>query len=180
MLKDLLVGNKKSEIQYIQPLLDEMDISGKCITADALHTIQDFGVYLKSKGTNYVFIAKGNKKKLIDRLKMLEIEKDYDDFDESVDNGHGRPEIRRVYLLSNLPFWLCFKTAEQAFVIERTTIYKKTGKKFTEKHFGLTSFTKQKAGASDIQGYIRGHWTIENKASDFSHGFSFLRHYFFV
>ena len=164
VLGDHLVPSKKSEVQHIQPFLDNLDIKGKIITADALHTIRDFGVYLTKRGADYVFIAKGNKYKLIERLKMLEIRNNYTSVYETKDKIHGRLETRRVYLLSELPWWVWFKSAEQAFIIERKRKYIKTGKIEEESHFGLTSILKEKADAKKILEIVRGHWTVENKA----------------
>ncbi len=57
-----LVPNKKSEVQSIMSLLDTINIIGKVATADALQTLSSFGLYLKIRGVDYVFIVKGNKK----------------------------------------------------------------------------------------------------------------------
>ena len=99
VLGDCLVPSKKSEVQHIQHLLDTIDIGGKIVTADALHTIKDFGQYLTQRKANYVFIAKGNKKKLIERLKMLEIKNSFDSFQETNEKAHGRIESRKVLSL---------------------------------------------------------------------------------
>ena len=96
MLKDKLVSAKKSEVQFIMPLLDEVDIAGKCVTADALHTIKGFCQHLEERKAFYVMIVKGNKKKLVDRLKMLDIRNNFDEVFETTDIGHGRIEKRRL------------------------------------------------------------------------------------
>jgi hypothetical protein len=59
---DRQVANKESEISEIRPLLDTIDIEGKIIKADALHSTKDFGQYLKSRGADYVYLVKGNRK----------------------------------------------------------------------------------------------------------------------
>ncbi len=53
------------------PPLDSIDIRGKIVTVDALHSTKDFAAWLKGKEADYVFPMKGNRKKLIDRLDML-------------------------------------------------------------------------------------------------------------
>jgi predicted transposase YbfD/YdcC len=164
LVGDQLVPNKKSEVQNIMPLLDTIDITGKVVTADALHTISGFGLYLKSRDADYVFIAKGNKKKLIDRLRMMNIREVYDSYSKTEEKSHGRLETRKLFLTSTLPWWLWFKSAEQAFIIERTRINIKSGKIENESHFGLTSLSRRQADAARVLEIVRGHWTIENKA----------------
>lgn len=164
VLASRFVPRKKSEIHFMESILNKIDIQGKVITADALHTLNSFGEYLKSRLSDYVFIAKGNKKKLIDRLRLLDIKLNAHSIYESRSKGHGREEIRRVYLFKELPFWLHFNTAEQVFIIEREFFYRKnSSKNFKESQFGLTSLTSDKADAREIHDFVRGHWTIENK-----------------
>ena len=164
VLSDLLVPNKKSEVQYIQPLLDDIEIKGKIITADALHTIKEFGQYLTGREADYVFIAKRNKKNLIDRLKILDIKSNFNSYYETEEKAHGRIENRKVYLLSELPWWINFKSAEQAFIIERSRVNVKSEKIEAESHFGLTSLKAKNADAQKILKTVREHWTVENKA----------------
>lgn len=163
-LGEQLVPNKTSEVQSVEPLLSGMNIAGKTITADALHTISSFGEYIVSRGGNYVFIAKGNKKKLIDRFRLLDIPKNHWSMHETREKSHGRLEVRRVYLVSELPWWFWFKSAQQGFVIERERTVISTGKTSFEQHFGLTNLTDLQANAEEILGFIRGHWVIENKS----------------
>ncbi len=77
------------------------------------------------------------------------------------DRGHGREGKRTLYLMKELPFWLHFPTAEQAFIIERGSIVKKSGKVRREQIYGLTSL--KDADARVLLQLNRDHWTIENK-----------------
>ncbi len=63
--------------------------------------------------------------------------------------------------MKGLPCWLHFPTAEQAFIIERESVIKKSGKVRHELVYGLTSLKDADAGA--MLQLNRGHWTIENK-----------------
>jgi len=160
---DMQTPFKKSEINFIRPLLDTIDIRGKVVTADALHTLTDFGKYLAGRSADYVFIAKGNKKKLIQRLEMLDIKNNYSTVHKTKEKSHGRYESRKLFLLATVPWWIHFSTAKQCFIIERECINIKTGEKASESHFGLTSLDKVKADAKKTLQIIRDHWTIENK-----------------
>ncbi|HYX35153.1 MAG TPA: ISAs1 family transposase [Oligoflexus sp.] len=142
-------------------LLDSIDIRGKIVTVDALHSTKDFAAWLKGKEADYVFTMKGNGKKLIDRLEMLNIKENSHSMASTEDHGHGRVDKRTLYLRKELPFWLNFPTAEQAFIIERESIIKKSGKVRREHVYGLTSL--KDADARVLLQLNRGHWTIENK-----------------
>ena len=65
--------------------------------------------------------------------------------------------------MPKLPFWLCFESVEQAFILERERINIKSGKKESERLFGLTSLTANDSNAKSVLEITRGHWTIENR-----------------
>ena len=66
------VDEKSNEIPCFQPLLDNVDISGKVITADAMHTQVAHANYIKERGADYLFTVKGNQPSLFESIKDLE------------------------------------------------------------------------------------------------------------
>lgn len=55
------VAEKSNEIPAAPPLLDSMEITGKTVTADALHTQRDLArILVEDKGADYLFTVKGN------------------------------------------------------------------------------------------------------------------------
>lgn len=58
--------------------------------------------------------------------------------------------------------YLDFPHVGQAFVIERESTDKKTGKVSKETAYGITSRTSKEADAARILKINRGHWSIEN------------------
>ncbi len=84
------------------------------------------------------------------------------DFRESLTLAHGRIEQRAIWTTTRLNAYLDFPGVGQAFVIERHTVAKKTGKTSTETVYGLTDHTPDRADAAAILAFNRGHWTIEN------------------
>jgi predicted transposase YbfD/YdcC len=67
------VDKKTNEITCFRPLLDDVDIAGKVVTADAMHTQVDHANYLKSeRGADYLFIVKGNQPTLLESIELLE------------------------------------------------------------------------------------------------------------
>jgi hypothetical protein len=67
------VDVKHNEITEFQPLLEPLDLEGKVVTADALHTQVEHAKYLKEqKKADYVFTVKGNQKTLLSDIQTLD------------------------------------------------------------------------------------------------------------
>ena len=65
-VSQLEVGEKTNEIPMIQPLLDPLNIEGKVVTADAMHTQVKTARYIvEEKHADYLFIVKENQKTLL-------------------------------------------------------------------------------------------------------------------
>ena len=64
VFNEYFVSHKTNEIKVIVPLLDELKINGKVITADALHTQKGFCEYVVDHGGDYLLTVKDNQKKL--------------------------------------------------------------------------------------------------------------------
>lgn len=79
-----------------------------------------------------------------------------------VNHGHGRIETRRIRTTGELNGYLEFPGVGQAFVIERETVDKKTGKITAETAYGMTSLPREQAGPRRLLALNRGHWCIEN------------------
>ncbi len=63
------IGEKTNEIPHFTPLLDQLgDLSGRIITADALHTQHAHADAVHERGAHYVFTVKGNQRGLYDRI----------------------------------------------------------------------------------------------------------------
>lgn len=76
--------------------------------------------------------------------------------------SHGRIEIRKIWVTTDLNEYLDFPFVGQTFMIERTTINKKSGKESSEIAYGITSKTPDLATAAQVLQDNRGHWSIEN------------------
>jgi Transposase DDE domain len=82
---------------------------------------------------------------------------------ETVDKGHGRLEIRRIWVSDGLKNYLEFPGNQQVFRVERTTTYLPKNKTTYEVCYGITSLGTERADAQDVLSYNRGHWGIENR-----------------
>ena len=144
------------------PLLEAIDIAGKTITADALLTQRRLAEYLVAeRQAHYHFTVKGNQPGLLADL-VLYFQERSEPEAVSVDSGHGRIETRKIWTSTELNDYLDFPWVGQAFVIERESIVKKTGKVSKETVYGVTSRTPEHATAEKILHTNRNHWCIEN------------------
>jgi hypothetical protein len=76
--------------------------------------------------------------------------------------NHGRIETRKIWTTTELNDYLNFPHVGQAFLIERHSIVKKTGKVSLDVAYGITSRSPQQATPERVLMVNRGHWTIEN------------------
>lgn len=145
------------------PLLDTIDIEGKVITADALLTQRAFADYLVLKRkAHYHFTVKANQPTLLADIELYFRNRQEPDFVDHTPPDHGRIETRKIWVTTALNDYLNFPHVGQAFVIERHSIYKKTGKSSLEVAYGITSQSPKEADAQSVLATNRGHWSIEN------------------
>ena len=144
------------------PLLDALDITGKTITTAALLTQRTLAAYLLDHAAHYVFIVKDNQPTRLADLRLMFEGRGQPDCREAPTLAHGRIEQRAIWITTRLNHYLNFPGVGQAFVIERHTVNKKTGKTATETVYGVTRHTPATATAAEVLAFNRGHWTIEN------------------
>jgi len=152
-----------NEIKIAIPLLNGIDLHEKTITADALLTQRKFASWLvEQKNAHYHFTVKGNQKQLLDDISFHFNNISQEACHTTVNGGHGRIETRKIWVTTDLNDYLLFPHVGQAFMVERTAINKKSGKKSHEIVYGITSKTPDTADAGQILQDNRGHWCIEN------------------
>ncbi len=144
------------------PLLADMDIANKTITADALLTQRKLARFLvEDRCAQYLFTAKDNQPTLLDNIRLLFEKRGQPDFREELTLAHGRLESRAIWTTTKLNDYLDFPHVGQVFAIERRTIKKKTGKESIETIYGLTSHTPDTADAARLLAFNRDHWRVE-------------------
>jgi predicted transposase YbfD/YdcC len=152
-----------NEIGMFIPLLQDIDILGKDITADALLTQRHLASYVVGRGAHYHFTVKGNQTTLKTDIALLFEQRQKPDFVAVAAPDHGRVETRRIWCSTALNDYLNFPHVGQVFLIEREALYKKSGKVTHEIALGVTSRTPEQASPQRILAVNRGHWTIENR-----------------
>ncbi len=142
-------------------MLNTLDLAGAIITADALHTQRDHARWLIEKKAGYVFVVKGNQKRLYRQVKALPWAK-VPALDETRDRGHGRYDIRRLQAVTCLgASALDFPYAVQALRIRRRRYNTATDRWSTVTVYAITNLTAAQAGPDELTDWLRGHWSIE-------------------
>jgi predicted transposase YbfD/YdcC len=177
VLAERAIGAKTNEIPEFAPLLTELDscfpLAGHVITADAEHTVKAHARLICERLlAHYVLTVKENTPALWDELDALNWAKIPRLAVRQA--GHGRREKRTIQVL-DAPAHIRarFPHARQAALIERyvtRTIRVKSPKRSVRKTvrsavavFIITSLDRREAAPAHLAGYVRGHWTIENK-----------------
>ncbi|MFD8593118.1 ISAs1 family transposase [Streptomyces sp. NPDC059637] len=154
------VDSKSNEIPAFAPLLDDIDLTGAVVTADALHTQYDHATYLYERGAHYLAVVKRNHPGLHEearRLPWRDIRLDHYERGRE----HHRDEIRRLKTAAFAH--LDYPHARQALQVVRWRRDLGTGKLTIERIHLVTSLPPGAATGSELAPWIRGHWRIENQ-----------------
>jgi predicted transposase YbfD/YdcC len=167
ILKEQVTGEKQNELSIVSQFLTPSLISGRIISADALHTQHLFCFTVTRWDGDYVLIAKGNQATLRDDLQLFFSEPPPDCRDwrtaRTIDKGHGRLEIRELIVTTELNDFLANEWAGVAQVFQlKRTVYE-DGKRRTEVVYGITSLSPSQASAARLLQLVRQHWAIENR-----------------
>jgi predicted transposase YbfD/YdcC len=167
MLAQQQVATKDHEVPCAAQMLAGQDLRGCVLSADALHTQRAWCTQVRRQGGDYVLIAKKNQPALRQDLVFF-FEGDWPAYleqrrAETVNKAHGRLEVRRICLSSELQEFLSTQWAgvEQVFQIEREIT--RHGQTVHERVYGITSLTAQAAGPERVLTLVRDHWHIENR-----------------
>lgn len=167
VLGQIKVDEKSNEITAIPQLLELLEISGCTVTIDAMGCQKEIAGLIIDKGADYVLALKGNQGTLHDDVQLFFEDARNTAFNgvehhyvETVDGGHGRVEVRRHWIVSDID-WLEQKAKWKGIkgigmVESERTIDEKTT---CESRFYITSFE------GDVQRFadsVRSHWGIEN------------------
>jgi len=171
VLGQLGVLDKENEIAAIPKLLAMIDLKASTVTIDAIGCQREIARQITDAKGHYVLQVKDNQPTLHAKVKALMNEAILEGMSgwkgstfEDVDAGHGRIEIRRVWLTTEvkhlgadlLALWPSIK-AIAAVERVREVIGKQPS---TERHYYILS--NGKCNAQRAGEIIRGHWSIEN------------------
>jgi predicted transposase YbfD/YdcC len=161
VLGQRVVDGKSNEITAFAPLLDDIDLAGVIITADALHTQREHADYLIGRGAHFLFMVKGNQPKLHTQLKALPW-REVPSVDVTRGKGHGRAESRTMKLTA-VSVGIGFPHARLAIQMTRRRRPLNSSKWRTETVYAITDLDQLQIRPQEIADTIRGHWYIENR-----------------
>ena len=154
------VGKKTNEVPAATAVLDQIDLEGKIVTADALHTVKATADHIHERGGEFVLPVKENRRALFDALDALP-------WDQApvahtaTDKGHGRITTRTIQVLP-APCDLPFPHVSQVFLIERYVTGLRGEPISAVAALGVASPKARQASPADLARYVREQWSIES------------------
>jgi predicted transposase YbfD/YdcC len=154
------VGAKTNEVPVAKVVLGQLDLHGKVVTADALHTVKATARLIHDSGGEFVFPVKENRRSLFNAIDALPW-KDVPVAHTATDRGHGRITTRTIQVLP-APEGLPFPHVSQVFLLERyvTDLHGKPVSAVAA--LGVASPEPGQAGPADLARYVREQWSIES------------------
>ncbi len=161
------IDDKENEIIAIPRLLKMLELKGALVTIDAMGCQKDIANTIIDRGGDYLLPVKDNHPTLRNDIELFFTEQRgcgfanaETFFHETVDNDHGRLEIRRHWSTADIA-WLKqdhdWRDLTSIGMIER--VVEKTGKTETTCHFYISSLV---ADAVLLARGAREHWQVEN------------------
>lgn len=172
VLMQMAVGEKENEIVVAPSLVEVLDLRGKIVIGDAMHTQRKLSVEVVRYHGDYIWTAKGNQAEVQETIAHLfepePVSPGFSplptDFKTSttINKGHGRIEKRTLTTSRMLKDFLDWPHLEQVFKLERQFTYFKTGRVTTQVSYGLTSLPADAASPEQLLSHLRTYWGIEN------------------
>ena len=172
VLLQMAVDRKENEISVAPALLKCLDLRGKVVAGDALHTQRQLSVQIVEAGGDYLWIVKENQPTLRADIAQVFTGDDRtvlgghvaNDFQTSrtVEKGHGRRETRAITVSSVLNGYSDWPGMAQVFRLERQRVHTMSGQETSETVYGVTSLTNAKASPERLLSLVRAYWGIEN------------------
>jgi predicted transposase YbfD/YdcC len=173
VLMEVAIEGKGSEIPAAAQVLKSIDLRGKVVMGDAMHTQRPVSIQIVESGGEYIWFAKGNQPQMEEDIRLWfdpEVQpipgmnfppKDLETVQQT-NKGHGRLETRTLTVSSQLQGYLDWPYLEQVFKLERRFVSLKTGEVQGETVYGFTSLTRDEIIPLQLLDKIRSYWGIES------------------
>lgn len=174
VLAQAAVETKENEIVAAPRVLEQVEIAGKVITGDALHTQRAISALIVERGGHYIWPVKTNQLRLYEDIERLfapdnpkpGFGKITTDFQTAikVNYGHGRLEKRTIQTSSMLNDFQDWPGLGQVYRLERKFDWVRQGKVFKsscEIEYGITSLPNVAASSAQVLLFRRKHWGVE-------------------
>jgi predicted transposase YbfD/YdcC len=154
------VGVKTNEVPMAKEVLGQIDLHGKLVSADALHTVKATAEFICQAGGEFVLPVKENRQALFDALDALPWDQ-VPIAHAATDRGHGRITTRTIQLLP-APEDLPFPHVSQVYLIERHVTDLHGNPVSAVAALGVASPAPGQVSAADLARHVREQWSIES------------------
>jgi predicted transposase YbfD/YdcC len=162
------VNEKSNEITAIPELLQVLDLNGAIVSIDAMGCQTEIAAQIVAQQGDYVLALKGNQGDLHQDVQQLfhhahsqNFQGIEHDFYETQEQGHGRQEIRRYWVMGNTDYLIGAENWAKLTTIGCVESQRQVGDKITsEMRYYLLSLP---LAATHFAAAVRGHWGIENQ-----------------
>jgi predicted transposase YbfD/YdcC len=172
VLMQVAVAQKTNEISAAPEVLKCLDLRGKIVSGDAMHSQRALSVQIVLDGGDYLWYAKDNQPRLRTDIALLfqpeqcgpgskPVPTTFDRATQS-DKGHERIERRTLPTSSLLKDYLDWPHVAQVFRLERQVWDLHMQPLRAEVVYGLTSLSAAEAGPARLLELTRAYWGIEN------------------
>ena len=173
VLMEIAIEGKGKEIPGALKLLKMIDLRGKIVIGDALHTQREASSTICNAGGEYIWYAKGNQSQMEENIQLWfepepdpipEANRSPKDFEQAkkVNKGHGRLEVRQITVSSQLKDFFDWPYLEQVFMLKRRVTSIKSGTVKKTIVYGFTSLSREEVSPDELLSLIRSYWGIEN------------------
>jgi predicted transposase YbfD/YdcC len=167
VLGQIKVNDKSNEITAIPELIDALDLTNCIVSIDAMGCQKQIATHIRAKDADYALALKKNQERLFTEVHDLferalsamprQISLDYY---ETIDQAHGRREIRRYWTTDTIS---CLSTKDQWPGLQSVGMVETdrtlAGETTRERRFYILSFP---SNARTFGHAVRSHWGIEN------------------
>lgn len=167
-----LINRKDNEIFAARDMLNNLDIKGATITADAMSCQREFAQKVLERGANFMLSLKGNQERSFDEVRYLFNSvnpEQFKTYEDPVEIAHGRIESRKIsvlrgsYLSKPLKEKWPWLQDGSIVKVESERTKKSTNKTSWEERYYITSYVPTEENAKRFAEIIRAHWGIENR-----------------
>ena len=155
-------NDKTNEILAFAPLVERIDLTGKVITADAMHTQRKAARLVVGKGGHYIFGVKQNQPRLWNAAvaagEAIDLEQPEHDNHQ---RGHGRIDRHRIWT-APVPATTGFPSARRFVIVERESSTLDDVRTSIETRYYVTDLDASDASPEHLFRLVNGHWSIEN------------------
>jgi predicted transposase YbfD/YdcC len=155
-------NDKTNEIVAFVPLLERLNLTGKVVTADALHCQKKAATLVVGKRGHYIFGVKLNQPTLYNAAVQAGAGIDIESPQfERCQRGHGRIDRHRVWT-APVPTSAGFPHAQRFVIVERESSTLGDFRTSIETRYYVTDLDEKLASADQLFRLVTGHWSIEN------------------